>query len=144
MFNPVPGHHSQAFTFQRSFCLAMPGRNRPTACATLSTTARLWGGFLFFQGRGQWQLGQIERRLIRLIFGGRNRRVMICLELPPSNILRQSQSLYGCWLLKGAFSQPLKAKTTTAKAPNAKPGNTPGIVKLLLPPRQSRGVSRFD
>jgi hypothetical protein len=38
----------------------------------------------------------------------------------------------------------LKAKArTTAKTPNAKPGFTPGIVKLLLPPRQSRGVSQF-
>jgi len=59
-------------------------------------------------------------------------------------ILRQSRRLCGCWPLKGALAQPLKAKArTTAKTPNAKPGNTPGIVKLLLPPRQSRGA-RFD
>ena len=52
------------------------------------------------------------------------------------SILRQSRRLYGCWPLKGAFSQPLKAKArTTANAPRAKPGHTPGIVKLLLPPR---------
>src|ERR1017187_3501225 len=55
------------------------------------------------------------------------------------SILRQSRRLYGCWPLEGAFSQPLKAKArTTAKTPKAKPGNTPGIVKLLLPPRPSR------
>ena len=58
-------------------------------------------------------------------------------------ILRQSRRLYGCWPLKGAFSQPLKAKArTTEKALKAKPGHTPGNVKLLLPPRQSRGNSR--
>ena len=62
----------------------------------------------------------------------------------PVSILRQSRRLYGCWPLKGAFSQPLKAKArTTAKTPNAKPWITPGIVKLLLPPRQSRGDSPF-
>jgi len=28
------------------------------------------------------------------------------------SILRQSRRLYGCWPIKGAFSQPLKAKAT--------------------------------
>jgi len=63
----------------------------------------------------------------------------------PVSILRQSRRLCDCWPLKGAFSQPLKAKArTTARTPIAKPGITPGIVKLLRPPRQSRGVSRLD
>jgi hypothetical protein len=37
------------------------------------------------------------------------------------SILRQSRRLYGCWPLKGAFSQPLKAKASaTAKATKCK------------------------
>src|SRR5208337_4972057 len=54
---------------------------------------------------------------------------------------------YGCWPLKGAGSQPTKSKPTTAnlasgRAPCMRKKHTSGIVKLLLPPRQSRGVSQ--
>src|ERR1700737_4630390 len=32
-------------------------------------------------------------------------------SIKPVSILRQSRRLYGCWPLKGAFSQPLKSKS---------------------------------
>jgi hypothetical protein len=68
------------------------------------------------------------------------------------SIHRQSRWLYGCWPLKGAFSQPSEAKARTkAKARSScylqdhRQEPTPVNVKRLLPPRQRRGISsRFS
>jgi len=60
-------------------------------------------------------------------------------------ILRQSRRLYGCWPLKGG-------RIASDKVKNPQPSlldgslvceekHTSGIVKLLLPPRQSRRIS---
>ena len=68
------------------------------------------------------------------------------------SIPRQSRGPYGCWPLKGAFSQPLKSKSKSNSKNLARRAlvetpttfrekQTPGNVKLLLPPRQSRGAS---
>ena len=44
------------------------------------------GWFLFFREQGEPQAGQNGRRLINLIFAGRNRRVMIRRELPRTRV----------------------------------------------------------
>jgi hypothetical protein len=71
------------------------------------------------------------------------------------SIHRQSRWLYGCWPLKGTLSQPSEAKART-KAKNLallsslpqygqfEGEHTPGILKVLPPPRQSRGISFWD
>jgi len=52
----------------------------------LSTSAWLWGGFCFFKDRASGSRGSFKRRLINLIFAGRNRMVMIRRELPLTNV----------------------------------------------------------
>ena len=42
--------------------------------------------FFVFRGQGQQQWGRIERRLISLIFAGRNRIIMIRRELPLTKV----------------------------------------------------------
>ena len=44
------------------------------------------GWFLFFRGQGQQQPKQNGRRLISLIFAGRNRMLMIRRELPRTSV----------------------------------------------------------
>ena len=76
----------------------------------------------------------------------------LCATAFSVSILRQSRRPYGCWPLKGASSQPLKSKSKnkskslsrqTSLVPHRQSPKKqiPGNVKLLLPPRQSRGAS---
>ena len=71
------------------------------------------------------------------------------------SVHRQSRRLYVCWPLKGAFSQPSEAKAITkAKASycclhyrstdHTRENILPEFSKVLLPPRQSRGISLLD
>ena len=58
---------------------------------------------------------EFERRLDRLDFRSEGSGLALTAPSRPSsqraqvNILRQSRRLYGCWPLKGAFSQPLES-----------------------------------
>jgi hypothetical protein len=55
-------------------------------------------------------------------------------------IIRQSRRLYGCWPLKGPFSQPLESKRKNKSKSREPGGHTPVSVKLLLLPAEPGGL----